>query len=423
MNIKISELNKRQINALHKSLMDRTTSKVQIRTIHTGRERYVNKFEEMLDNVKDNNQSYSKFLIADYGVGKTFLIEMLLDIAKTDNFLVAKVDLSPDRLLYHEKKAIATYSAIISNLTCKGSNNALEKLFQDVCKQALDNVGSINSRKISEEIIRLHQNLKSMQYGEVFIKVMIKYAVAYFEDDQMTMSNCLKWAKGEYENKTHLARDLQVDTKIDASNYRQFLMLINELGKCCGYNGLVTFFDECVNIKDANHITRKKNLETILTMFNETTQGEIESCIYFFAGDLEFLTNERKGLYSYDALKQRISNEDLEYIDLDSNIWRVKYLTIEEQQELCKVILEVYERKFEKSFNVTDSDINNYVQAKNQGLNYQNIVTREVISGMTQRLNKINNGDFTVAQAFNLQLDTSSNSHDNDDVIGLDDAF
>lgn len=421
MNIQISELNKRQINALHKSLMDRTTSKVQIRTIHTGRERYVNKFEEMLANVKENNQSYSKFLIADYGVGKTFLIEMLLDIAKSDDFLVAKIDLSPDRLLYHDKKAIATYSAMISNLECKGSKNALEKLFQDVCKQALDNVGSINSRKISEEIIRLSQNIKAMQYGEVFIKVLIAYAIAYFEDDQMTMSNCLKWAKGEYENKTHLSRDLKIDTKIDASNYRQFMMLINELGKTCGYNGMVTFFDECVNIKDANHITRKKNLETILTMFNETTQGEIESCIYFFAGDLEFLTNERKGLYSYDALKQRINNDDLEYIDLDSNIWRVKYLTIDEQFSLCKIILEVYERKFEIDFKVTDEQIKAYVEAKNQGLNYQNVVTREVISGMTGRLNKISNGDFTAEQAFKFEAEVTTNNNSN--VIGLDDAF
>lgn len=423
MNTKISQLNKRQINVLHQSLMDRTSTKVQIRTIHIGRERYVIKFEEMLNNVKASNQSYTKFLIADYGVGKTFLIEMLLDIAKSDNFLVAKVDLSPDRLLYHEKKAIATYSAIMSNLECRGSKNAIEKLFQDVCKQALDNVGSINSRKISDEIIHLNQRIKAMQYGEVFTTVLIAYAKAYFEDDQLTMSNCLKWIKGEYENKTHLARDLKIDTKIDASNYRQFLMLINELGKSCGYNGLVTFFDECVNIKDANHITRKKNLETILTMFNETTQGEIESCIYFFAGDIEFLTNERKGLYSYDALKQRISNEDLEYIDLDSNIWRVKYLTIEEQVSLCQVILEVYEQKYEMSFGVTPSHIQAYVDAKNSGMNFQNVGTRDLISGMTQRLNKINNRDFTAAEAFSFQQRVETNSSDNSSVIGLDDAF
>lgn len=422
MNTKVSELNTRQINALHKSLMDRTTSKVQIRTIQTGREQYGQKFIEMLENVKQNNQSYSKFLIADYGVGKTFLIEMLLDIAKTDNFLVAKVDLSPDRLLYHDKKAIATYSAMMANLECKGSKNAIDKLFQDVCKQALDNVGSINSRKISEEIMRINQNIKAMQYGEVFIKVLINYAIAYFEDDQLTMSNCLKWVKGEYENKTHISRDLKIDTKIDASNYRQFLMLINELGKSCGYNGLVTFFDECVNIKDANHITRKKNLETILTMFNETTQGEIESCIYFFAGDLEFLTNERKGLYSYDALKQRINNEDLEYIDLDSNIWRVKYLTVSQQIELSKIIVEVYERKFDKSFNVSNSQIENYINDKNSGMNFENIVTRDVISGMTQRLNKINNGDYTSAEAFSF-IESSESINSGNTVVGLDDAF
>ncbi len=420
MNDKIAKLSNREINTLHKSILDRTSSKIQIRTIQVGRERYVKKFKEILNDVKETHQSYSKFMIADYGVGKSFLIEIMMDIAKQDKFLVSKVDLSPDRLLYHEKKAIATYSAILSKLECKGNPNALEKMLQDVCKQALDNSLSTNNDNIYRGIVDVTKGIKEMQYGEVFSKVIHKYYIAYMEDDITLKENCIQWIKGEYDNKALIKKDLNIDLKIDSSNYRQMLQIINKLGQLCGYNGLVVFFDECVNIKDAHSSTRKKNYESILNMYNETTQGELENVLFFFSGDVEFLTNEQKGLYSYDALKQRLNNDDLDYVDLDSNIWRVKYLTIEEQKELVQVIIDVYERKFEKHYGISKEMISEYVERRNQGLNKEILRTRDIISKLTQLLNKINNGDAKFTDGFEV-INTSSEV--TTEVAGFDNAF
>lgn len=420
MNKQIESLSKAQINALYKSILDRTTSKVQIRTMQTGRKRYVEKFNEMLSTVIETNESYSKFIIADYGVGKSFLIEMLIDISKQEKFLVSKVDLSPDRLLYHEKKALTTYGAIMSRLECKGTTSAIEKLLQDICRQSLKDVGNVNTGKIRNDIMEKTEHIRYMQYGEDFVKVICRYATAYFEDDKLTMSNCLKWIKGEYESKLNLRRDLGIDTIIASDNYRQMLQIINKIGILCGFNGLVVFFDECVNIKDAHQLTRKKNYEAILNMYNETTQGELQNCIFFFSGDVEFLTNEQKGLFSYDALKQRLNNDDIDYIDLESNIWRVKYLTIREQQELIRLIIDVYEAKFEKNYNITDEQIKLYVMKKNKGFSYENIVTRDIISKVTQLLNKINNGDATFDDTQMISKETTQQEKT---IIGLDDAF
>lgn len=421
MNEKIEKLSKREINALHKSILDRTSSKIQIRTIQVGRERYVNKFDEMLNEVKETQQSYSKFIIADYGVGKSFLIETMMDLAKQDKFLVAKVDLSPDRLLYHEKKALATYSAILSKLECRGSRNALEKMLQDVCKLAIENSMSNSRDDINRGIRIVTKEIREMQYGEVFSKIIYKYAVSYIEDNVTLQQNCIQWIKGEYDNKALIKKDLDIDLKIDSSNYRQMLQIINKLGQLCGYNGLVVFFDECVNIKDAHHSTRKKNYEAILNMYNETTQGELDNTLYFFSGDVEFLTNEQKGLYSYDALKQRLNNDDLDYVDLDSNIWRVKYLSIEEQKELVQTIIDIYEKKYERDYEISVDMISKYVESRNQGLNKENLITRDVISKLTQLMNKVNNGDAGFTDG--IEETTSQNDEERVKIMGFDDAF
>ncbi len=420
MNDKIANLKPRQIDALYKTFNERTASKIAIKTVQTGREAYVNKFNDMLNTMKETHESTTKFIIADYGVGKSFLIEMLVEQAKANKFLVSKVDLSPERLLYHEKKAIQTYSLIMSNLTCKGSKNALENLFQTLASQALKASVDNELETIIKTLRKSIQELKHYPDGNDLINIICKYTEAYFSDDEMTMSCCMKWIRGEYENKQLLKKELGTDKLITSNNYKNFIVLINTTGKMCGYNGITVFIDECVNIKDAYHTTRKKNYETILNLYNETTQNEIKDCIFIFAGDVEFLTNPKKGLFSYDALKQRLTAEDMEYIDLDSPVWRLKYLKIAEQKELVNLILDVFTIKFDYDFKVEELHINNYINELNEGMMYENVVTRDIIAKFTQRLNKIKNGD---AQANEVFSSAANEKTENLISFGLDDAF
>ncbi len=421
MNEKIVSLNKRQLNALYKTFNERTASKIAVKTVQTGREQYVAKFQEMLEDVKVNNSATTKFLIADYGVGKTFLINMLEEQAKDEMFLVSKIDLSPERLLYHSEKAIQTYSLIMANITCKGSSNALENMFQTLASAALKKHERENIEAIISTLRMDIAELKMYPNGNDLINIICKYTYAYLTNDLMTMSCCMKWIRGEYENKPLLKKELGIDKIIDSENYRQFLVLINRIGRLSGYNGLAVFIDECVNIKDAYHTTRKKNYEAILNIYNETTQNDIKECIFLFAGDVEFLTNPHKGLFSYDALRQRLESEDLDYIDLDSPVWRLKYLTTKEQEELVKIILDVFTLKFEMNFGVGQYHIYNYINELNEGLKHETIETRTIISTFTGRLNKIKNGDGDADELFSDQ--TINSNEVNDYNFSLDDEF
>lgn len=64
------------------------------------------------------------------------------------------------------------------------------------------------------------------------------------------------------------------------------------------------FIDEAVNLyKITNSVSRQSNYEKLLTMFNDTMQGKAEHLGIFVGGTPQFVEDERRGLYSYEALR------------------------------------------------------------------------------------------------------------------------
>ena len=125
------------------------------------------------------------------------------------------------------------------------------------------------------------------------------------------MSSCLKWLRGEFGSKTEARAAIGIKSLsvIDDANWYDYLKLIARLVRKIGYSGLCVFIDECVNLyKISNRISRESNYEKILSMFNDTMQGRAEGLMIVFGGTPKFLEDERRGLFSYEALKSRLSD-------------------------------------------------------------------------------------------------------------------
>ena len=74
-----------------------------------------------------------------------------------------------------------------------------------------------------------------------------------------------------------------------------------------GYLGFIVFIDECVNLyKIPNRISRENNYEKILSMFNDTLQGRAPHLGLILGGTPNFLEDQRRGLFSYEALRSRL---------------------------------------------------------------------------------------------------------------------
>ena len=59
--------------------------------------------------------------------------------------------------------------------------------------------------------------------------------------------------------------------------------------------------------KLANTRARSSNYEQILRMLNDSLQGASVGLGFLLGGTPEFLMDERRGLYSYEALRSRLA--------------------------------------------------------------------------------------------------------------------
>src|SRR5690606_36858080 len=120
--------------------------------------------------------------------------------------------------------------------------------------------------------------------------------------------------------KTEARNDLGVRTIIDDDNYYNYLKVMAKFVKQIGYSGLVINLDEAINLYKITHSkTREKNYESILKIYNDTLQGNVQGLYVTFSGTSEFLEDERRVLFSYGALKRRLESNKFdtnEYRDL-----------------------------------------------------------------------------------------------------------
>jgi hypothetical protein len=92
----------------------------------------------------------------------------------------------------------------------------------------------------------------------------------------------------------------------DATVY-DHLKLLGAFVRLAGFSGMMVVFDEAINLYKLSHVeSRSRNYETILRMFNDCLQGGSSGMLMLMGGTPEFLRDQRRGLYSYGALRSRL---------------------------------------------------------------------------------------------------------------------
>jgi hypothetical protein len=126
-----------------------------------------------------------------------------------------------------------------------------------------------------------------------------------------------------------------------------------------GYKGLLICVDEMVNLyKIPNSVSRKANYEEILSMLNNTLQGSFSNIGFIMGGTPDFLTDNIRGLYSYEALRSRLSentfSKHLGVTDYNSVVLRLSNLTKEELYLLLVNLRHVFAGGNEEKYLVPD---------------------------------------------------------------------
>ena len=309
-----------------------------IYAIQVGRHNEIKAIMKDLDDIKEGSTSV-RVIIGEYGSGKTFLLSLARELAHVDNICVCNVDLSPEKRLYSTKgHGRRLYSDLVRTLSIKSrpEGGALRSIVETYLSQ-------INVKDIYREL----DDLKYYALGPDFISVLLSYKEGFDSDDNFKINAAFKWISGEYNTKLEARQDLNIRTIIHDNNYYSALKVLNSFLKIAGFSGLLLHFDEMVNLLRISHTqTRKNNYEQLLSMVNDLLQANLSNIGIYFSGTPDFLTNEYRGLYSYEALKGRLrENEFLDNntFDLNHPVIRLKCMTKEEIYNLIDRLGNIYE--------------------------------------------------------------------------------
>lgn len=392
-----------------------------------------------LEAVNDGGGSM-RFIIGKYGSGKSFLIQLVRGFALEKGFVTADADLSPERRICGTKgTGIATYRELIRNLASKSSPDGgampqiiarwLSDLQSETAGEGLDIGSDAFTKSLTEKIYRVARSLEAQIGGFDFASVITAYYKAYLAGDEEKKSACLRWLRGEYSTKTEARNAVGVPLSgiIDDDNWYEYIKLLAVFFRHIGYRGFVVFIDECVNLyKITNRISRENNYEKLLSMFNDTLQGKAEGLALIFGGTPQFLEDTRRGLFSYEALRSRLSDGQFQkagYKNLIGPVIRLRRLSDDELFALIARITNLHAQNYNWTPRVTDEDMAAFLKICLERAGADTLITpREIIRDYMTVLNILfQNPETTFSDVVGSGV-VSLKHGDNDDdkVIGDD---
>ena len=351
------KINRRESAALINSLTAGVVPRIGLRHIAVGRQPEVNAFLNDLATVEDGGGAF-RFVCGQYGSGKSFLLQMIRNNAMERSFAVMDADLSPERRLTGTKgQGLATYRELMQHLSTRTrpEGGALESIMQKWITSMQSTVAKENGFRpgdpelidaVSERISEVLAELTEMAYGFAFANVIDSYWRGMKTGNDALKQAAIRWLRGEFATKTEAKRELSVDTIIDDQTWYEFLKLFALFTNKAGYKGLLVFLDEGVNLYKINHKqARSANYEKVLTIFNDTMQGKAHYIGVFMSGTPEFVFDERRGLFSYEALRSRLAVNRFSaqgFVDYTSPIISLSQLSSEEIYLLLERLCEVH---------------------------------------------------------------------------------
>ncbi len=424
----MAELNKkipkRILSGLLSSISAGVVPRMGAPYIAIGRNEEIEALLSDLEAVSEGGASM-RFIIGKYGSGKSFLIQLVRGFALERGFVCADGDLSPERRICGAKgTGVATYRELIKNLSSKSApdGGALPQIIvkwlsdlQSEIAAAGDVVGSDSfTSKLNKRIYSTTRELEAGVGGFDFAMVLTEYYKAYISENEEQKSACLRWLRGEYSSKTEArhAMGIHVGGIIDDDSWYEYIKLFALFFRKIGYRGFVVFIDECVNLyKISNRISRENNYEKMLSMFNDTLQGKAEGLAIVFGGTPQFLEDTRRGLFSYEALKSRLSDsrfQRADYKNMLGPVIRLRRLSDDELYALIARITMLHGQNYSWEPRITKEEMAEFLKLCLERAGADTMITpREIIRDYINILNILlqnDTADFSSVVGVNLTL-------------------
>jgi energy-coupling factor transporter ATP-binding protein EcfA2 len=408
-----NQVPKRLANILINALKGGVVPRVGLEYITVGRTQEIEAILHDIELIADGSASF-RFIVGKYGSGKSFLLQTIRNYATAKGFVVVDADLSPERRFAGTKgQGLATYKELIQNLSTKSKPDGgalpliLEKWISGIqasIKLQLDTEGKDFDLLVEKQIYSVAGSLEGMVNGFEFAKAIIAYWRAYINDDITMKSNVLKWFRGEYTSRKEARTELNINFIITDETWYDFLKIFASFLVGAGYKGLLVVIDELVNIfKIPNSITRQNNYEKILTIYNDVLQGKAKNIGFLLGGTPQCIEDKYKGVFSYEALRSRLSEghfstDNLK--DLSAPIIRLQMLTQEEMYVLVEKLRNLHAQLYNYTPSIGHDELVYFLTVEYNRVGADTHITpREIIRDFIELVNILHqNPDKSMAE-------------------------
>jgi hypothetical protein len=402
MNEENRKVPKRIAQTVLNSLKGGVVPRIGLPYIAVGRKSEIEALLHDVDIIADGGASF-RFIVGRYGSGKSFLLQIIRNYVMDRGFIVADADLSPERRLQGTRgQGLATYRELIGNLSTKTRPEGgaltliLDRWISSVQSEAAQETGlppgdSMLAQAVDRRIYAVTGQMSELVHGYEFGRLLSAYYHAYLDGDDATKAKVVRWFRGEYTLKKEAKEELGVNIIITDDDWYDYLKLFASFFRLAGYQGLIIMVDELVNIyKIPNSITRQYNYEKMLTMYNDTLQGKARYLGILMGATPQALEDKRRGIYSYEALRSRLSEGKFSRPgarDLLAPVIRLEPLTAEEMLVLCEKLAEMHAGLYAYERMVTTDDLVAFIKMEYGRIGAdQNITPREVIRDFIELL-------------------------------------
>jgi len=245
---------------------------------------------------------------------------------------------------------------------------------------------------VKKQIVATLSAMEELVHGFDFGLVVSAYYQGYVDNNDELKSRALRWLRGEFSTKTEAREALGVRSIIDDDNFYDYLKVLARFIHDVGYAGLLICLDEAVNLYKISHsVARTNNYEKILSIVNDCLQGRTGYFGFILGGTPEFLEDQRRGLFSYEALRTRLSgsrfaNNDLR--DFSGPVLSLPPLMTEEIYVLLQKVRDLYSDQSSFTSRMDDAAIHSYMEESLRRIGAKDFATpRELVRELVNILN------------------------------------
>lgn len=421
---------KRIAQTVINSLKGGVVPRIGLPYITVGRKAEIDALLQDVDLVTEGGASF-RFIVGQYGSGKSFLLQTIRNYVMDKNFIVADGDLSPERRLHGSKgQGLATYRELIQNLATKTRPEGgaltliLDRWINQVQTEVAQelpydspNFSQAVAKKIQEQVLSLNE----MVHGFDFAKLLIRYYDAYVSGDEDSKGKVVKWFRGEYRLKSEARADLGVNIIISDDDWYDYLKLFAVFFRQAGYSGLFVMIDELVNLyKIPNAISRQYNYEKLLTMYNDAMQGKAKYLGILMGATPQAVEDRRRGVYSYEALRSRLAEGKFSKEgnrDLNAPVIHLEPLTPEEMLILVEKLADMHAGLYGYDKKITEDDLAAFIKLEYGRVGAERKITpREIIRDFIELLDlSMQNPDQKIADLMGSDQYLTEDQDDSND--------